>query len=330
MAKKEVSDPAGGPCFVSWRLSNRCTFRCRYCFSHSNPDVAPFDQFAIHKHSPEYIANCFNSSGKVWLVQLTGGEPFLYQQIIDLCKLLTDFHYIQIDTNFSTGNLVEFADSIDPSRVKRIDAAYHIEERAKWTDGIAGFVNNVKYFQDKGYRVRVEYVLHPILFQRFEDDVEYLTQSGCKEVNLKVFVGYYKNRYYPGALDEGQKAFMRKQMDDPYEVDIMNGTTKSCFGHKCYAGVNSFVMDEVGALKRCVTSRSPYGNFFSGDPVFDEEPKACAYDRCNCPYEGLRSLTGERANTMEILKELRKELPFRLRRITTRRLVRYFGRRLSA
>ena len=249
-----------------------------------------------------------------------------------MSSLLTHKHYISIDTNFTANNLKAFADNIDPSKVYRIDAAFHVEERMKrqQVDGIYGFIENVNYFQNKGFNIRVEYVLYPSLFKRVIEDIELLYNSGIRRVNIKPFVGYYRKQYYPKSYTTEEKTLMQKHMKDNTEVDIINNRNRF-FGYNCHSGVNSFVMDIQGNLRRCMTSHRIYGNLFKGKYQFDEKARPCSHIRCICPYEGIKGVRGDKGTIGSISSQVMEEIPpFVKNKAKIAKVVRYLEKRFTS
>ena len=69
---------------ADWHLLNTCNYRCSYCFF--PPDVlgSKLRLFA----TPQQWRNGFDTAGVTWLVHITGGEPSIYPDFVDLCEEL--------------------------------------------------------------------------------------------------------------------------------------------------------------------------------------------------------------------------------------------------
>lgn len=80
-----------------WNLLSTCNYRCAYCF-HS-PEVlgSKLETFA----TPDEWRAAFDATGKRWLIHITGGEPTVYPDFLELCEALTQRHCISINTNLS-------------------------------------------------------------------------------------------------------------------------------------------------------------------------------------------------------------------------------------
>lgn len=148
---------------VYWLTNETCNFNCEYCWLYGR-DKAKF--FGGHGDI-DSIVNGFNNQGITWLIHMSGGEPFLTPQFIDLCRKVTQRHFISIATNLSTKNVYAFADSIDPSKVAFLHASLHVSERIR-LKGIDEFIKKIHYLQDKGFFVFASYLMHPQLIKSFD------------------------------------------------------------------------------------------------------------------------------------------------------------------
>jgi hypothetical protein len=75
----------------------------------------------------------------------------------------------------------------------------------------------------------------------------------------------------------------------------------------CGAGADFFVMDIEGNVRRCSTLTRSYGNLFQGTAQLDGKPEVCPSRVCNCPYEGIRGLSGVRGTIRSVSKEMLDE-----------------------
>ncbi len=81
--------------------------------------------------------------GKQWLLKITGGEPFLHPNFVELCQTVIRTNEITVDTNLSIDKKIkDFAENIDPDKVRDVHAALNIDEREK-KDEVEAFIENV-------------------------------------------------------------------------------------------------------------------------------------------------------------------------------------------
>ena len=68
------------------------------------------DQFLLQLHlrllplqrAAQAFADFFDSTGKTWLLHLTGGEPFAYRGFVELCAALTRNHLLSLNSNVTS------------------------------------------------------------------------------------------------------------------------------------------------------------------------------------------------------------------------------------
>ena len=280
-----------------WQISKFCNFTCEYCCAYTARVKHP----EYKKYSPEHIARCFDDTGKTWHITITGGEPFLYPQFVELAKFLTNKHYLRVITNLSTNNIYEFADTVPPEKILRVRAGLHIVEREK-RNKVNDFIKKFLYLQDKGINITMEYVTYPSVIPRLEKDMEYFKSYGI-EAELKVYRGRYKIRRYPDAHSGTEKELFYRNPINEEEIKILNNET-NFFGKLCYAGKKSFFMDASGNLFRCVSSGKKYGDFLAGQYHTDEFPKPCPFMKCICPYEGMYATINRKGSAFSIANEI--------------------------
>ena len=322
--KRDLRVHSGPEYMVVWNLNSLCNFRCEYCFlsaeslSREHPDVGHY--------SPEHIARCFDDTGRVWRVHMSGGEPFLYPDFAELCRLLTRRHFISINTNLSSNEVMSFGATISPERVLTINAGLHLVEREKRAVGVEKYLEKFLYLQERGFKIRLEYVVYPPLLGRVKEDVEILRARGVQLVNLKMFRGTFAGRVYPGAYTEEEKNLLEEIALDSRELEILDGRHEF-FGRLCAAGHRSFNMDQSGNLNRCLTIKKPHGNLFTGKSRFDKQPRPCTATLCKCPYEGMQLIEEGTGSKLSVLIEESLESYRRKRRALRTRLERFLAPR---
>jgi MoaA/NifB/PqqE/SkfB family radical SAM enzyme len=297
-----------GP-LVLWKTNQRCNFSCEYCFL---PAAELSREHPLCGRYPAgHIARRFDDTGRSWTIFMTGGEPFVYPGFLDLCRELAKNHFLAINTNLSTSNVLRFADEIDPARVEMIIASLHITIRERMGK-VEEFLNHVRYFQDRGIRIGVEYVAYPPMFERLDRDLRMLETNGIRIVNLKVFRGYYRSGTYPRDYTPGEKDYFRRDGFDPGELDFIDRR----FAYRsepCRTGMDFIFMDIDGRIRRCPGSAKSYGNFLAGRYVLDRTARPCPFPRCFSPWIGREFAGGPAMSARETLREtIRQAIPFAL------------------
>ncbi len=262
--------------FLTWFITKKCNFRCRYCLSYGSEPERNFDL--------KTIKNSFDRGDKKWIILFTGGEPLLKPNIIEIFETLTEKHDILINTNLGTNNVEQLANRLDPKKVLNINVGCHVVERERTDKNFSSFVKNINLLQDKNFLIFVTYVFHPDLIGRVDKDFEFFKTNGIKKISLKPMFGVYNDKTYPDAYNEIELEYLRKYYDP--ELDLGEGAKLAVFKNtRCLAGQRTFFIDENGFAKRCENLREPYGNFFDDTFIMDKTPKICTADTSPCPFQ---------------------------------------------
>lgn len=316
-----------GP-MMNWYLNRRCNFKCTYCFiSHEELSL---EHPACGTVSPAKIRSSFDRTGLSWWIHLSGGEPFLFPNFLELCQELTRNHTVSINSNLSTNNVEEFAHSIDPAKVHFISASLHIEQRSKRPEGVRKFIDRVLYLQERGFPVYVNYVAYPPLFHRMEKDIQELREAGCIHVNTKRFTGFHKGKHYPSSYTAEESALIKKYAIHSDTEEYLFSNT-GFLGKTCDAGWSFLKMNQQGDVFRCDTSNRVLGNFFDKSFVMPDRPKACPFVKCRCLSEGAFHIRSKNGSPVELMGEVIKEYPTYLKRelnprVNLRRVRKLLGR----
>lgn len=280
---------AKADCELLWQVNRKCNFDCVYCFREVIDDGLDkrTEDPACGKFSPEHIAKRFDETNRVWRINMTGGEPFLYPNFVELARVLTRRHYISVSTNLSTANTYEFADVIDNTRVHWLKANVHIMEREKIRNGVNEFLRKFLHFQQQGFDIRLVYVTYPAILGRIRDDLERFRSEGVKKIWVKIFQGCYDGKRYPRDYTQEQRELLKGLGLNNFEEEIL-ACRVSFLGRKCEAGHRAFSMDISGNVKRCSTVQEKYGNLFDGTFKPGESPRRCPARKCGCSYQGIK------------------------------------------
>jgi MoaA/NifB/PqqE/SkfB family radical SAM enzyme len=300
---------------ADWYLLDTCNYRCRYCFSPHEVLGRKLRVFA----SPNEWRDAFDATGKVWLLHMTGGEPGIYPDFVELCLALTGRHYISINSNLTHASLEHFARRIDPARVSFINAALHLEERESRSDN-ARFLRHAELLLSNGFPVLVSLVATPSALARFGEAAALLRPIGLFPIP-KLLRGPFEGRVYPNAysdLDrirfrlraaEARRAYapslaLRSEAPsiDMFSDDDFLESERSFAGIPCEAGSRFVRLHENGDVTRC-SSETRLGNLLDGTFVARAGPAPC--DTAHCFYfcrkyaawvpPGPRSIAGTQA-----------------------------------
>lgn len=253
---------------IIWNMTRKCNFRCEYCyFPHDNTPVT--ETLPVEK-----ITEFLDGTGRTWTVGMTGGEPFIYPGMVDYCEALTQNHFIGVDTNLSVSSKIrDFAERIDPQRVEDLYVALHIEERER-IKGVPAFIENAQLLIRKGFKVIVNYVVHPTLADRFHTDKEYFASHGIA-ITPRPFRGKFEGRRYPEAYGELAQTIFGDHPEQGKKIAF------NFYGVSCSAGNTLLRMEPDGTVFRCPGDKTVLGNILD-EVKLTGGATPCRKHRCPC------------------------------------------------
>ena len=288
---------------ADWALNKFCNFSCPYCY------VSMKDRRdkAYKGSDAQKIVDSFNSSGKIWLVHMSGGEPFFHPDFIGLCKGLTEKHCISVNTNLSNRLVYDFCERIDPQKVSFVHCSLHITEREN-QNLVNDFIEKVRVLEQAKHNVFITQVMWPPVVDRFNQISEFFKKHGLL-VRPKLFRGYHKWKEYPESYSDREKSTILNFMKVIEEADGQQDKVKvhinpdldkrwingyiSFRGRPCLAGVKFVAIDFNGNIKRCQSDPTNLGNIYRGEFNLLENAYRCKARICGCPYYGFNFASGK-------------------------------------
>jgi MoaA/NifB/PqqE/SkfB family radical SAM enzyme len=293
---------------ADWRLLNTCNYRCAYCFL----DAAALGEKLRVFASPEAWESAFNATGKTWLLHMTGGEPSLYPDFVELCRRLTGRHTISFNSNLTNASLADFAERQDPSRVSFINAGLHLAEREE-RSGNRRFLLHAELLRKKGFPIVVSLVATPAVLERYQDAISLLDGAGLFPVP-KLLRGAFDGRVYPQAYSELDRARFRAyaaqarqayagllaQRSEAFTINMFDddeflGGQPSFIGRSCEAGHRFVRLNPDGEVFRC-SQKTGLGNLLAG--TFTPAGQASPCETSYCFYF-CRKYSSSEAGTIE-------------------------------
>ena len=283
--------PSSEYCYANWFLLEKCNFRCFYC-SVVNPQrpkkvikkikdiVSPrHRQYSLYDELDGVIER-FLRTGRKITFGFTGGEPLLYPHFVEICKKLASFDEfsISIDSNLSSDAIFRLTESVPPEKVEYIFSALHVLERESIIGEIDSFIERILRLKNEGYRTDVNYVMHPILFDRIERDYSYCLDKGLK-LSIKAFKGVYEGKKYPASYNDEMRDYLRKNF--PSEGGRDRFGTRNFLGRNCNSGMSIIQIWESGDITRCLADTTSLGNVYTGFDL-NETAQPCIIARCPC------------------------------------------------
>jgi len=279
---------------ADWMLLSLCNFRCSYCMI-SKADRR--SKVMIYASSKRW-QNCFDATGKTWLIHITGGEPTLYPYFVELCRRLTQNHYLSINTNLSSPHIYDFAEQISPDRIHFINASVHWEELIQ-KNLIKSFIKHAHKLMDANFNLFLTMVMTPHKIRNFTFLHAFFKKYGL-DIVPKILRHPYEGKRYPGDYSINQKTFfcdylrsvrqdnesLLAPMNEPPTVNIFSDDMfidgiPDYRGRMCNAGAKFVKITENGTVLRCGSTEC-YGNIILSKIRLPEKAKVC--DASYCPY----------------------------------------------
>jgi MoaA/NifB/PqqE/SkfB family radical SAM enzyme len=261
---------------VSWNMNTLCNYRCSYCTQRFLDDRKRWA-----KDLPAFL-DTFGQlpaqTGVPWEIKLSGGEPFLHPEFVDVVRALASRGlYISVVTNFSQEALIEPFIEAAGGYLRVISCSLHLE----FAD-VDAFVARAREVQRRvasnpssslvvtcvATRENLPKLLS--LHDRFADaGVRFKVQPEKQDREIVVY-------------DDASTAVL-------YRLGGHNGTGHIAHdfgGQPCWSGARYFIVDDRGDAFRCYPARRYraefLGNVALGTLRLYDAAKPCLYRSCHC------------------------------------------------
>lgn len=281
--KKDTSEPIFSrknppyKCFFTWEMSYDCNYSCTYCHAPKIHD--PRYRKARYLEASQWVyvwRKIYKDYGESEIV-ISGGEPFIYPNFMDMAISISKIHILEFCTNLSF-DVRPIVDSIHPKRA-RIGVSFHPE-----FSELDSFAKKVFFLRDSGFEVWVNFVPWPPFFSRIEELKNTFEPHGVRVV-IQPFSGKYNGIDYPRGYTDEEKKILNI-FEDIANVKVVDfkTTDKALKAEKfCRMGENYAFIHPDGTTDRCCKDTSiKLGNIIDGSFRLLEGPAPCQADRCNC------------------------------------------------
>jgi len=258
--------------YFTWDIHYKCNFRCPYCWFYKGWAEAARRNIYL---SPEkwvvHWERIYRKYGCVH-IEITGGEPFIYPNFIELVKFLSTIHTVKVTTNVS-GDVESFAREINPDRVN-LDFNFH----PLFID-LDTFIKKVLILKRAGFKGGICYLAYPPQMRQIDSVRRRIEEAGINFA-LAAFWGEYAGKQYPESYTEEEREFMQPFLGDnnriTYHLNSESPRGKLCNSGYKYAGVHA-----NGDVVRCgPLADKVIGNIMDEDFRLLDKPFPCEADAC--------------------------------------------------
>ncbi|MFH1202402.1 MAG: radical SAM protein [Candidatus Omnitrophota bacterium] len=259
---------------LTWDIHYRCNFRCPYCWffnnwaqqTKRNLYLSP-DEWTIH------WKRIYDKYGEI-KIEITGGEPFIYPNFIELIKKISSVHLVKVTTNLS-GDIEGFVKEVNPERVD-MDLNFHI----LFID-LETVVKKALILKRAGFKAGICYLAYPPQMHKIKQLSRRFQEEGINFA-LAAFWGEYNGKKYPAAYTEEEKDIMRPFLGGIDRITY-HLNAQSPKGRLCNAGYSYAVVQADANVVRCgPLSNKSIGSILDENFKLLESPLGCEAESCPC------------------------------------------------
>jgi MoaA/NifB/PqqE/SkfB family radical SAM enzyme len=271
--------PARG--VISWNMNTSCNYRCSYCTQRFADDRGRWA-----RDVPRFL-RAFAALPGAWEVKLSGGEPFVHPQLLELVGGLRALGMVvSIVTNFSASRaeLLAFLDAAGSS-LGVLSCSLHLE----YVDA-TGAGGKRDTLDDFLARCRLAQ-------ERMRPPASLCVTCVATRANLPLLADLRARfaaagvtfKVQPEKQDREVIAYApaeRTQLLALGGHNLTGAIAPDFHGRPCWAGARYFILDDLGDAYRCYPARRYrqefLGNLLDGSFRLGAEPAVCGYHYCNC------------------------------------------------
>jgi MoaA/NifB/PqqE/SkfB family radical SAM enzyme len=239
-----------------WFLTWRCNLRCAYCW-----EVQRLAKGELEPEPFRPADECADAWNRLrpGILDITGGEPFMQPDFLELLDALDDGIRIAITTNLSY-DMTEFVGRMSPEKIFSMTVSLHPTQKLPFDH----FLGRALLLKNRGFNITVNYVTWPEqlwVLPRYKEAVE--------SAGLRFHVDPYASTpHHPFEFTEAEKQFMRGYLGEDRDQHWFGEIDKSPV--MCSGGFNHINVQPDGEAYRCIDDKvrgmSGLGNIF--DPAF--------------------------------------------------------------
>lgn len=258
---------------VIWEITNQCNYSCSYCIFSSKKEKDPLE---LTTKQAKNVISSLKKHGYRYL-KITGGEPFLRKDLLELMQFATDLGFIiDISTNASLINqsIISGLKKINLDLI-HVSLDGHDKESQEFVRGMGSYqptINGLKMLVEAGFYVRIGCLIHRQNEQSIEKIINFCIRLGVKQVIFSMMepVGRMKNNFaiisqVPVDILKARVKELAKQYDKQIDVkesfahQIKNGEDRQC----CPGSKLFLYIDQLGRISPCPWITSGFTDFFS-------------------------------------------------------------------
>jgi len=256
----------------TWLTNHACNYRCPYCFLDGR-----WDEFRkTDKHFPKNKilaawARVRQKYGEAHIC-ISGGEPTIYPDFINILKEVSELHTVGICTNLSL-DVNTIIDNLNP---RRVDLSVSFHPHFVKIDEMLDKLNVLKEFH---WPVQLMCVGWPPLIPQLGD---YYAHFKGFNFSVLPFWGTYNGKMYPHDYTAEEKEainiYIAHRENESFKTEPVRVKGRMCRAGQVYAHI-----EPDGRVLRCSAGAEPLQkNFFDSHFNLLAEPSPCFAEYCHC------------------------------------------------
>ncbi|SPP99881.1 Radical SAM domain protein [Candidatus Sulfobium mesophilum] len=277
------------PLTINWAVTNRCNFKCRHCYSRTDP-TQELDSGTLFACIEKVI------SAGVLSVNFGGGEPLLRNELLEISAFSAD-RGLRVSMN-SNGYLIDRKRALDLkaagfSKVG-ISLDSHVPEVHDNFRGIRGShkkaISALTHLAGAGIKTSISTVICKINHQSIEELTEFAGRHGVHQLNFHNFkcsgLGYsnkdeldlssqeWKEFYIKAMKTKQEVKGLEISLDDPIIASLGMKTETDSFVKGSVCGKLSLNIKSNGDITPCGFIPIVIGNIVSDElkQIWDKSP----------------------------------------------------------
>ena len=265
---------------LEWKLLTQCNYNCWYCIEEGDRNL----KYPGVEKADIYADAMISNLKEPWVIQITGGEPFLNPDfIIKLAgKLVANGHWLKIFTNLSADMEVysRFIE-VTEGKLYKFKASFHMEN-AVFEEFLEKAVR-IKAALESKAKFKVFSVILPGVDRiRLLKDYSDIFDARGLEFDVIHIIDKTSKRYHD-YTDEERRLIEKYFSTCSNEIELQ---------HKeglCRSGYSYFALTHEMEAWACWDARFKndrrycFGNLLKGDFSFPYTRMPCPYEVCNYP-----------------------------------------------
>jgi MoaA/NifB/PqqE/SkfB family radical SAM enzyme len=287
IARDHIRQHVGPPRLKSaiWFLTWRCNLRCDYCWEVQRIARGEIEPEPFRPHEDWVTAWNRLLPG---MLDITGGEPFLQPNFLEMLEAFDDRICIAITTNLSK-EMTSFVQRISPEKVVSMTLSLHPGQKLKFEQ----FLGRALMLKHRGFNLTVNYVAYPEQLWLIPSYKELVEREG-----LRFHVDpYAATPHFPYEFSEEEKSFLREHVGGDRASHWFGEVDKTPV--LCSGGFEHVNVMPGGEAFRCigdkVWNRPSFGNIFDEDFALNADWTRCG-DYWRCPACDKDKIQVERIN----------------------------------